>query len=441
MQTVCSRGYAVVKKDLSVEQIEKIQKDLTVTPYNPSFEQQSRSFKLYLESNSKLYMPKFYGITEFGQPKKDKVSGKCVEADMKFIGELRPEQQEVVDCYLNPKFNNGGIINLYCGGGKTVIALNIASKLNLKTMIVVHKEFLLDQWRERISQFVSCKSVGIIKGKQYDVDGHDIVIASLQSLSMKEYPANSFEHFGLLIVDECHHTSAEVFSRALAKVACKHSLGLSATLKRKDGLACVFKWYLGDVVYKAAKRKDDVQVWLKTYYNENKEYSGEHHLFNNKLNFARMINNICSFQERNEMIVETLKNLFEQEPGRHVLLLSDRRLHLDKLHTMLKSINITSTKYYGGVKQDVLSSDVQVILATYAIASEGYDQQGLDTLVLASPKTDITQSIGRILRTRQEERVLTPLVIDIIDDFSLFSRQATKRQQFYRSHSYNIQNI
>jgi superfamily II DNA or RNA helicase len=154
-----------------------------------------------------------------------------------------------------------------------------------------------------------------------------------------------------------------------------------------------------------------------------------------------MINNICAFQERNEMLVETLKTLFEKEPARRVLLLSDRRSHLDKLHMMLKEIAISSVKYYGGVKQEVLAQDVQVILATFAIASEGYDQQGLNTLVLASPKSDIIQSIGRILRERAEERTIEPLVIDIADDFSLFARQASKRQQFYKSNGYNISNI
>lgn len=440
MRTVCSRGYSIIKDEISESELFQIKDELTVTPYNPSFEQ-TKSFKLYLESKRKLYLPKFYGLAKFGPPELDKVHDLCAPANINFDGSLRPEQQQVVDAYMDPKFNNGGIINLYCGGGKTVIALHIAARLKVKTMIIVHKEFLLNQWRERIEQFVTCGSVGLLKGKVCDLEGHDIVLASLQSLSMKEYPADAFDAFGLLIVDECHHTSAEVFSRALAKVSCKHALGLSATLNRKDGLSRVFKWYLGDVVFKAAKRKDIVTVWVKTYYNSAHAYSGEHFIFANKPNMSRMINNICAFQERNEMLVETLKTLFEQEPARRVLLLSDRRSHLDKLHMMLKEIAVSSVKYYGGVKQEVLAQDVQVILATFAIASEGYDQQGLNTLVLASPKSDITQSIGRILRERAEERTIEPLVIDIADDFSLFARQASKRQQFYKSNSYNISNI
>ena len=92
-----------------------------------------------------------------------------------------------------------------------------------------------------------------MKQKQIETKDYDITIASLQSLSMKTYEEDVLSDFGLVIIDECHHIAAQVFSRALLKVNFRYALGLSATVNRKDGLSKVFKWFIGDIVYKVAK--------------------------------------------------------------------------------------------------------------------------------------------------------------------------------------------
>jgi predicted helicase len=96
--------------------------------------------------------------------------------------------------------------------------------------------------------------------------------------------------------------------------------------------------------------------------------------------------------------------------------------------------------YYGGMKQDELkcSETKQIILGTYCMISEGFDVKGLDTLVLASPKSDIVQSVGRILREKPEDRKHIPRVIDIVDDYSLFPKQAKKRRAYYKLCKYNV---
>ena len=126
--------------------------------------------------------------------------------------------------------------------------------MGLKALVIVHKDFLLTQWRERIEQFLPDARVGLIKATKFDIKHKDIVLASLQSLSMKSFDEDAFEEFGLVAADECHHLSAEVFSRALPKVTVPYMLGLSATLNRKDGLRKVFEWYLGGVVYSNSLR-------------------------------------------------------------------------------------------------------------------------------------------------------------------------------------------
>jgi superfamily II DNA or RNA helicase len=335
----------------------------------------------------------------------------------------------------------GGILNLFCGGGKTTMSLYIMCELKKKTLIIVHKEFLLNQWRERIEEFVPNARIGMIKAKTIDVMDKDVVLASLQSLSMKSYNEDVFDGFGLVIIDEVHHTSAEVFSRALKKVNFMYTIGLSATVKRKDGLSKVFMWYLGDIVYKAQKRVDNVRVLVRNYYDPNPIYSKEHYMGNDKLNISRMINNVCEYFDRTEFMTRVLIDVLKKEPNRKVLVLSDRRIHLQTIRDYFERIGIDCGLYYGGLKPEVLalSEQKQVILATFAIASEGYDQKGLDTLILASPKSDIIQSVGRILRDKELDRKHVPLIIDIVDKFSIFERQGAKRMKYYQSNNYTIE--
>lgn len=439
-----TRGYNVLKESLSPDDLDAVRSELTVTPFSIGMPMKQKVVPnvLYLESETRIYVPKFYGLKKWGPPEKIKLA-KGKEVILTFTGALRDEQIEPVDALMtacqDPK-RMGGILNVFCGGGKTTMALYVLTRLGLKTLIIVHKDFLLEQWAERISQFLPGARVGTIKAKVVDVMDKDIVIASLQSLSMKEYPESTFEDFGTVIVDEVHHTSADVFSKALRKVSFKYTIGLSATIKRKDGLSKVFVWYLGDVAFKATKRKDQVNVRILPFNSPAPTYSTVYTIMRDKPNVSKMINNICEFCPRNDLVINTVMNVIRDEPGRKMLILSDRRAHLMVLRDMLiaKKKTITVGLYIGGCKLSDCD-DKQIILATYAIASEGYDQPGLDTLVLASPRSDIVQSVGRILRDKKGDRKHVPLVIDIWDMFSLFMNQGKKRQTFYKSCEYEIE--
>lgn len=441
--TLSTRGYNVLKSELSANEIKSIKDELTVAPYVlPDFKTKPVPFKLYMESDTRLYLPKYYGLARFGKPVLNKLED-SQDINVEFRGELRPEQQEPVKAIIdacNDPARRGGILNLFCGGGKTTMSLCVMCELKKKTLIVVHKDFLLTQWKERIDQFVPDATIGMIKGKVLDVENKDIVIASLQSLSMKSYENDVFKGFGLVIIDEVHHTSAEVFSQALKKINFQYSIGLSATVKRKDGLSKVFKWFLGDIAFKSDKRKDKVTVIAKDFYDPSPLYSRVHHSYGDKLNIARMISNVCDYFSRTEFMTKVLMELLEKEPERKVLILSDRRNHLDTLKAYYDRIGLSCGLYYGGLHPSVLTDTEtkQVILATFAIASEGYDQKGLDTLVLASPKTDIVQSVGRILRDKEHERKHVPVIIDIIDRFSIFEKQGQKRLKYYGTCGYDV---
>jgi superfamily II DNA or RNA helicase len=324
----------------------------------------------------------------------------------------------------------------------TVMAIYLMCHLKQKSIVIVHKDFLLQQWKERIEQFAPNARIGTIKAKTIDVVDKDIVLASLQSLSMKDYDKEVFKGFGFVIVDECHHTSAEVFCRALRKVAFKYTLGLSATIRRKDGLSKVFKWYLGDVVYSNVRKKnnDTVHVDCKYFYEPDPSYSKEWYMMGKKLNISRMINNVCEYTPRVDFVVNCVRETLLKEPGRKIIILSDRRIHLENIGNGIQTLNIPYGYYFGGMKQDDLkkSENQKVILGTFCMVSEGFDCKSLDTLIIASPKSDVVQSVGRILREEVHNRKHIPLVIDIIDQFSIFERQAQKRLKYYKTQKYTI---
>jgi superfamily II DNA or RNA helicase len=333
---------------------------------------------------------------------------------------------------------------MVCAAGKTVMALYIASTLGKKTLVIVHKEFLMSQWRERIEQFLPGASVGKVQGSVFDVEGRDVVLCMLQSLALRDYDMGA-AGFGTVIVDECHHTSAEVFSRALHSVNFDHSLGLSATIKRKDGLGHVFQWFLGPVVFKSKRAKEtgvSVDVW--EYEGPDAAYREECWIYGKQLNTARMISNVCGYQPRTEFVARLAMDA--RAAGRTTLILSERRAHLVDLEKFITRMfheagAAPSVGYYvGGLKQEELkrSESCSVLLGTYAMAAEGMDIPSLNTLVMASPKTDIEQSVGRILRVKADARTVTPLVIDVVDPFSIFATQACKRASYYRKCGYEV---
>ncbi len=447
-RVLTKRGYSFVKQDIPVKQLEIIKQKLNVKPFvNTEYGPAPPSFKIYLESQTKLYIPKHFGFTEFGEPQHVKLSP-GEDREFRFVGSLREKQQPVIKAFVDScdttkpyrQASRGGIISVPCGFGKTVLALYLVSVLKKKTLVIVHKEFLVNQWRERIHQYLPDAKIGVIQGNRIDTEDCDIVIGMLQSLSMKDYPEKLFAEYGFCIVDECHHIAAEVFSRSLHKVNCQYMLGLSATPKRKDGLSKVFEWFLGPYVYidKTKRELRQVETTMVYYQNHNPVYCREETSGYGKMCIPRMISNICNYPRRSALIVKLIIHLLVH-PARCILLLSDRIEHLKTIDVMLREANITDIGFYiGGMKEAQLkkSESCRVILGSYSMSSEGMDIPSLNTLILASPKSDIEQSIGRILRKPHTEVVAS--VYDLVDNFSVFSNQALKRKKFYEQKEYQL---
>ena len=302
----------------------------------------------------------------------------------------------------------------------------------------------MTQWRDRIQQFLPEAKIGKIQQNTIDIENKDIVLAMVQSLSMKEYDPDTFSTFGLAIFDECHHLGAEVFHKSMPKVASKYMLGLSATPNRKDGLRKVFEWYIGPLLYTTKEKNTDyIETRIYEYYHDNEKYSKNEILYNGKQCLPRMINNICEFENRCLFINSILKEQFEL--GRKILILSDRRGYLNEtkrwVHKNIKE-NCAGL-YVGGMKPNELrdSQEKDIILGTFSMASEGMDIPKLNTIILSSPKSDVVQSVGRILREKADVRKFHPLVIDIKDthpNLNIFNKQCEKRIKYYKKSNHDI---
>jgi superfamily II DNA or RNA helicase len=436
------KGYTIPKNEISIENQKKIRNDLNIKPFimgSPMGNNQP-TFPAYRESSNKMYVPHYYGVENFGPPKEYKIS-EGTNINLNFSGSLRENQKLVVNTYVKHVNNcgfGGGLLELPCAYGKTVLSLNIISQLKKKTFIIVHKEFLMNQWIERIQQFLPNARVGKIQGQIIDVDDKDIVIGMLQSLSMKEYPASIFESFGLTIIDEVHHISSEVFSNSLFKLVTKYMLGLSATMNRKDGTTHVFKMFLGDVVFKGKRDEEHDVIVRGIEYKVNDDEFNEVKLdYRGKVAYSTMISKLCEYNRRSEFILTVLFDMLQENPSQQIMILAHNKNILKYLHDAILHRNMATVGYYiGGMKEQALkeTEGKKIVIATYSMAAEALDIKTLTTLIMATPKTDIEQSVGRILRDKHSN----PIVVDIIDSHQTFKNQWKKRKTFYKKENYKI---
>ena len=410
----------------------EVKKELTVRAViNTEFGFPPPPFKVFRKAKSGLCVPRVYGEDKFGPPREDR-RPEPVKISTKFNGKLRDEthQNDALAAALKA---GHGVLSLPCGFGKTTVSLAIACKLGYRSMIVVHKEFLANQWRERIQQFCPGASIGIVQQDKKETEC-DFVIAMLQSLSLKEYSFSDFDTIGTLIVDEAHHICAKVFSQSLFKMCPKHVFGLSATPTRKDGLTKVLHWFMGPTFFEVERKNQEQVEVFPIEYTCDRFHDPPPCTRFGKLSLATMITELTEDRQRNIVILQLIKDIVKTT--RQVLVLSDRRHHCEVMHQSFKK---TSGLYMGGMKEADLaeSSKKRIIFATFSQAHEGLDIPTLDTVILATPKSDIVQSIGRIMRETKGKKN-NPHIYDIFDQWSICHAMYKKRLKVYKQGGFHI---
>ena len=289
--------------------------------------------------------------------------------------------------------------------------------------------------------------VGILQGPKAETDpaDFDCTICMIQTLCGKEYNDVMFKEYGFAIFDECHHLGAQHFSKTLQKVQTKCMLGLSATPKREDGLTKVFFWFLGQPVYWEKQREPDptVEVVSVLVKSDETEYNTVPTDWRGDTVMARLLTNVLGCSERTDEIVRRIVELCS-DPQRRVLVLSERIGHLEEIERRLDPHHLKISYYIGGMKEAVREEgalNAQVLLASYAMASEAMNIKTLNTVILASPRKHVEQSTGRILRVRASERQVVPKIIDIVDIHPMYRGQWKKRLTYYKACAYSLKTV
>jgi superfamily II DNA or RNA helicase len=447
------KGYSIPKDALTPEQTKKLQDDLTVCPkMNTKFATDAvvaaSTFKIYRESAARWYVPRHYGVAEFG-PAEQSLLPEGLDlppAAAEFKGTPYPYQTAIMDSFIGAGAE--GLICVPCGRGKTFMALGIAARIRKRFLVVVDKEFLMNQWRGEMAALMPGLRIGVLQGPKREVDPAEVdcTICMIQSIAGKDIPESLFATYGFAIFDECHHLGAQHFSKCLQKIQVPKMLGLSATPKREDGLTKVFFWWLGEPVYWEKKREADPTVVVKSVrisIPDDPDYNTIPTNWRGEPVMGRLLTNVLAAPKRTAEIVRWIRDLC-RESARKVLVLSERIGHLEEIEVALAAQDATiSTAYYiGGMKEEKREAGAaaaKVLLASYAMASEAMNIKTLNAVILASPRKAVEQSTGRILRTRVSERVVAPVIVDIVDSHGMYLSMWKKRATYYKTCAYKIE--
>lgn len=338
---------------------------------------------------------------------------------------------------------------------------------------------MMKQWFDRIKQYVPNAKIGLVQRDQCQTEGKDVIIMSVKTVANREFSKHAFENIAVVIWDEIHLMCTRTFSQAFPKLAAKYTMGLSATPYRRDQCETIFQSFIGPVVYMRKRGRDEsIEARCITFLMDNIEVS--YNRFN-KVQYTPTTVATINRPERTKWLAEYVANLGAQ--GRCVLVLGEYVSHLKELQRQIEELQprkaaslqqiyafmmawhrrlgadsglrilpqdvgrmiarrmwspVSCGLYIGEMKNDQrrISEDKDIILGTYKLASVGMDIPSLNCLVFASPRKEIEQSVGRILRKQHEE--FKPLIIDVIDNHTLYQSQSRERKKFYRNYGYKL---
>lgn len=363
-----------------------------------------------------------------------------------FNGKLREEQQIAFDKLI--KYDTG-ILCAPTGFGKTVIGCKLIEEKGVNTLVLVNKIQLLNQWKERIKEFLPNIEVGEISGKKKIIT-NVIDVASIKSLWNNGNVLDITKNYGMIIIDECHHTAAYTFEQAINTGSSKYVYGISATPDRENGHTPIIKMQCGDIRYKvdSLKFNKELNIPMKVFVKNSHLNNTNANIDNYELN---EINDLISKDTiRNDNIINDI--LKEYKNGNNILVLTERLNHLDYFYDKLSLETKNIFKYYGNIGKKILNDyaerekiinengENKILISTGSYMGEGFDDSKLNVLFLTMPisgKTRVTQYAGRLHRKDENKKEI--IIYDYVDDnFSKTRNMFLKRKHTYEKLGYEI---
>jgi len=367
--------------------------------------------------------------------------------DVTFTGILREEQQAAIQALLPHEL---GVLAATTAFGKTVVAARLIAERKVNTLVLVHRQQLLDQWMERLTTFLDIdrKQIGGIGGGKHKPTGL-IDVALIQSLCRKGVVDDLVANYGHLVVDECHHISAVSFEQVARACKARYVTGLSATTVRKDGHHPIIFMQCGPIRYRvdakqqAAARPFDHRVILRDTAFTFPIPDGERPAIQNI--YAAMVTN----SNRNQLLLDDVMQAMTA--GRSPVILTERTEHLEWLAEQLRPQvqHVIVLRGGMGVKQrravmaqltSIPEYEPRILVATGRYLGEGFDDARLDTLFLAMPiswRGTLAQYAGRLNRLHDQKTEV--VIYDYADlQVPMLARMVSKRLAGYRAIGYEM---
>lgn len=354
----------------------------------------------------------------------------------------RNEEQALVVARSTSFLNSGMsfITEAPTGFGKTACAMDVIANVGKKVLVVVTKEDLRDQWVAAAKQFLGLtdKDIGFIQADKCQYKSKKLVIAMVQSIAIEDrYPPEAFYGFGLTIFDEVHRMAADHFSNAMWNLPSLLRWGLSATPKRKDGKDPALKAHIGPVRVRAHQLALVPKIlvinsgWKVPMTVVKGKPAPIPHSPGKIMHIVKIM---AKDKVRNLRLGKFVKASYDKD--RKVIFFADTKDHLKAMRDMLMKLGINPNDiafYVGGLTKTQLAKakKQKILLATYKYCSEGTDIPSLDTMVLGTPRSDVQQIVGRILREYAGKGL--PVVLDLHDgNSSVLKGYSKNRLKWYK---------
>lgn len=406
---------------LSESELQIISTDLMIKqePSKYAFSQASKYIKLFELNDDILTIPFAYKNIE--RPARNSFT----ETKIEFQGSLREQQKKVKTEAINHLNKQGSvIIACFPGFGKTCIAINLACKLKLPTLVLCNRIVLIKQWEESIKKFAPSAKIQVLDStiKLKEADFY-IINAS----NVHKHKESFYKNIGFLVVDECHLIMAEKLSQCMNFIFPRYLMGLSATPYRMDGLNSLIDLYFGE-------RKIEIKLFRKhTVYRIDTSFVPEKKLNKmGKIDWNAVLESQCNNEKRNELIINLIKNFKDKV----FLVLCKRVDQANYLLSRLREEKEDVTSLIG--KNQTYEQTSRILIGTIQKAGTGFDHPRLNAMILASDVEQyFIQFLGRVFR--REDTV--PIIFDIVDDFGLLLKHYKTRQNVYIQHGGTIKNF
>ena len=368
----------------------------------------------------------------------------------RFLGTLTADQHLAADALMS---HDTGVLAATTAFGKTVVACKLIAERNTNTLVLVHRQQLLDQWVARLPVFldVDADRIGVIRGGRKRPKGF-IDVATVQSLVRKGEVSDRVADYGHLVVDECHHLSAVSFEAVARAAKAKYVLGLSATVTRKDGHHPIIFMQCGPIRYHVdAKKQAAARPFSHRVVIKRTTFRAERQKRDAPDSIQELYCLLACDPARNDMIFNDV--LLALEAGRSPVVLTERKDHLKGIAERLSKFakNVIVLKGGMGAKQlhqvmetlqSVTDDEERVIVATGRYLGEGFDDARLDTLFLTMPiswRGTLAQYAGRLHRLHGAKREV--IIFDYVDEHEpLLAKMASRRKAGYKALGYEVIN-